>query len=58
MSDLQPVVFQEITIRLLLVPDRESPVVEVLVDDDVSLVQQLGLLEFAKDSVIRQAMGE
>ena len=57
MSDLQPVVLHEITIRLILTEDQENPVVEVLVDDDASLVEQLGLLEFAKDTVIRTAMG-
>jgi hypothetical protein len=58
MSDLQPVVLQEIRIRQIMVEDRNSPVVEVLMDDDASLVQQLGLLEFAKDTVIRTARGE
>jgi hypothetical protein len=57
-SDLQPVVLQEITVRLLLHPEMEHPIVEVLTDDDDTLVHQLGLLEFAKDTVIRTAMGE
>jgi hypothetical protein len=57
-SDLQPVVLQEITVRLLLHPEMEHPIVEVLTDDDDTLVHQLRLLEFAKDSVIRTAMGD
>jgi hypothetical protein len=57
MSEPQTVVLQEITIRLLLHPEMEHPIVEVQTDDD-TLVSQLGLLEFAKDTVIRTAMGE
>jgi hypothetical protein len=58
MSDCLPVVLQEITVRLVLHPEMEHPVVQVETDDSDTLLQQLGLLEFAKDSVIRQAMGE
>jgi hypothetical protein len=58
MSDLQPVVLQELTVRLILHPEFEHPVVQVETKDGDPLIQQLGLLEFAKDTVIRQAMGE
>jgi hypothetical protein len=58
MSALEPVVLQAITIRLLLHPEMEHPIVEVLTEDGDTLVNQLGLLEFAKDTVIRTAMGE
>jgi hypothetical protein len=58
MSALQPVVLSELTVRLVIHPEFEHPIVQVETDDNDTLVQQLGLLEFAKDSVIRQAMGE
>ena len=58
MSGLESVVLQEITVRLIIHPEMEHPIVEILTDGDDTLVHQLGLLEFAKDTVIRTAMGE
>lgn len=52
------VVLQEITIRMVLLEEFDSPMVQVLGGDDDSLVTQLGLLELAKDTLIRGAMGE
>jgi len=58
MSDLQPVMLQEITIRLIFHPEFEHPIVQIETDGDDTLVQQLGLLELAKDTVLRTAMEE
>lgn len=58
MSDLQHVVLHEIIIRQVMVEDRPHPIVELISDDDDPLVLQLGLLELAKDTIIRNAMGD
>ena len=57
MSDFEPVVLHEIIIRQIMVEGNPHPLVEILSDDDDSLVARLGLLELAKDTIIRGAMG-
>lgn len=56
MSDTLPVVLHEIIIRQIMSEDNPHPMVEILSDDDDSLVERLGLLELAKDTIIRGAM--
>jgi hypothetical protein len=58
-DDLQPVVLQELTIQLCMSEDQPNPYVHLHIsDDDASLISLLGLLEFTKDSIIRERMGE